>query len=77
MILTELFSLQTGELCKSIRQFASLADRTPLVVIIDISEQRKYELPEVEGELSKETIVQIVDKFQEDKLEWAKLRDSE
>ena len=67
------FQDDAEETADSLRQFLNLEDRSPLVIFLDIPNNKKFVLPESEAP-TKERLKQIVDDFSANKLTMVALR---
>lgn len=67
------FAFQSDEIADSIRSFAQLEGRKPLLAIIDIGERRTYAVQD--DEINKETIVDLIGKFKNCALDFVQLND--
>ena len=71
--LTVCFLLSSqNDIVDSIRDFANLEDRTPLLVLMDVPEQSIYVHPE--GEITKDVVKTVVSDYKADKLTMKKIR---
>lgn len=73
--LEELFFLyeneEGDEIADAVRSFFKLPQRSPLLFLVDCAEKRKYEFPA--GEITTETIQNVVDQFKSKSLEYIPL----
>lgn len=67
------FSFQSDEIADSIRSFAQLDGRKPLLAIVDIGERRTYTAQD--DEISKETVDNLISKFKNCALDYVPLND--
>ena len=70
-----IFVFQSGELIDSIRNFASFGDTKPLVVVLDIPNQKKFVLEK--DSYTSDDIKDIVGKLKTESLETQSLRPDE
>jgi len=61
-----LCGLQSDEIADTLRSFAQLDNRKPLVAILDPTGQRVYTLPEITtGDITREDIEALISEFKE------------
>jgi len=59
------FDVQSEEIADTLRSFAQLDSRKPLVAILDPSEQKVYTLPESVTDVTQSIIEELIDEFQQ------------
>jgi len=56
-------AVQSEEIADTLRSFAQLDSRKPLVAILDPTEQKVYTLPESVTDVTRSTIDELIDEF--------------
>ena len=59
------YGVQSEEIADTLRSFAQLDSRKPLVAILDPTEQKVYTLPETITDVTRSTIEELVDEFKQ------------
>jgi len=61
---------QSEEIADTLRSFAQLDNRKPLVAILDPTEQKVYTLPESVTEVTRSTVDELIDEFKQAMLDF-------
>jgi len=66
--------IQSEEIADTLRSFAQLDSRKPLIAILDPTEQKVYTLPESVTDITRSTIDELIDEFKQAALDFDPLQ---